>query len=296
MQSEIVVTLISTLGTVWVAFLTVRGSARRDHRPYIGPLMGLSDFCGYATGVARAAMAECETAFQELAEGVHRAPVPAGDRVSAYRAEAGLDDPAPVGAEAHDLVRSELDTYTKATRAFQRRLSATGRTIDDVAGAGTLAPPQVERELLRHLPALRESLQALDAAFESGVDGYFQRYDSFMSVRARRSLRKKAENRYARSVTAGRNAVLEEAQRSADGSGGARTDPTGVDGDQPVCGHCIWRCPHAPDLSFVPASAGAAGEPDSSARSSASSGPHAVGRGGRGVAPVALPAARGAAR
>ena len=294
MQREIVVTLISTLGTVWVAFLTVRGSARRDHRPYVGPLMGLSEFCGYATGVARAAMTECDKAFQGLTEGDYRAPATGGDRVTAYRAEAGLDDPAPVAAEAHDLVRSELDTYAKATRAFQQKLRATGRIIDDLADAVPLAPAHVERELGRHLPALRESLQALDAAFENSVDGYFQRHDSFMSIRARRSLRKKAENRYARCVTAGKNAVLEESQRSAaDGSREDRVDQTGVDGSRPVCGYCIWRCPHAPDLSFIPTTARGAGDPGPSAQSPASAGPHAVGSGGRGVA---LPAARGVTR
>ncbi|MFG2940934.1 hypothetical protein [Streptomyces sp. NPDC048282] len=140
MQSEVVVTLISTLGTVGVAFLTVRGIERKDDRPYIKPLMELGKFCGHATGVAQAAVTECEEVFRQLAENDQSDHVPSAERrMSAFRTEARLDDHALVGAEAYDFVRSELDTYVQATRALQRKLEAAGRAIDGLAAVRPLS-------------------------------------------------------------------------------------------------------------------------------------------------------------
>ncbi|MET9086263.1 hypothetical protein ABZX77_31050 [Streptomyces sp. NPDC004237] len=287
MQSEVVVTLISTFGTVGVAFLTVRGIERKDDRPYIKPLMELGKFCGHATGVAQAVVTECEQVFRRLAENDRPDHVPSAERrISAYRTEARLDDHALVGAEAYDFVRSELDTYVQATRALQRRLEAAGRAIDGLAAVRPPSRADAERALAQHLPGLREYLDGLDTAFENNVVGYFQRYGSFMSMRARRTLRKDAESEYGRFVSSGRRTVFEHLPEDVDGSQGAGAGRVGEDG-QPVCGYCIWRCPHAPDLSLVTARAPGAGDHGPAVPNQGSAGPRAV----RGGVSAALPAA-----
>ncbi|SHI06014.1 hypothetical protein [Streptomyces sp. 3214.6] len=265
MLGEIFVALITTVGTVWVAFISLRAGSQRVSRRYNKPLMDLCALWGRTRGVAEAAVDSCVQALEERREeAASRTTLTATQRDELFCAETR---PSPELYEAlrgefsmsRDGLLAEFGMYEDAVKQFRTELRRFGDRIDVMSSAPRLSEIGIDR----YLPALESALQEFDAAFERCLSSYLQRKNGAFLSPERRRLRKQAEDRNKNFRHSGRSAFAsqpESESESADGSGQGEGAPSGG-AEPPPCGYCIWRCPHAPAQTPAPAPAPASAAP-----------------------------------
>lgn len=260
MLGEILVALITTVGTVWVAFISLQAGTRRGRRRYSEPLLSLCALWGRARGVAEAAFEDCSRAMEERREEGPRSVLTAAERVDLFWAET------QPGQEMIEALRGEFSAtndgllmeffmYEDAVKAFRKVLRQLGDRIDAMSPASRPSEIGVDRYLL----LLQAELPKFDAAFERCLSSYLQRKDGALLYQVRRRLRRQAEERYENFQPGGKGVFApqpgpESADHPARGDG-ARSDGA----EPPPCGYCIWRCPHAPAGADAPADRTAVG-------------------------------------
>ncbi|MCX4908104.1 hypothetical protein [Streptomyces sp. NBC_00878] len=236
MQSEIVVALITAAGTIGVAYVSFRSGSRDG--PLHEPLIDLSVYCGHVWGAAKAATDSCGDGIHRL-QRTGRTEEPAGGTYDAY------SEMLRQSKDSLDAALKEFRVYRQAAESF----GGTLRRLCEAIDASSPSPDDNHLQILgTDLSNLRSILQDLSDQFEYCVNGYVSGLSSSMSARRRRRFRRAARKRYRWGVKSG-SALFDPSRRPAaeeppQGGGAAPDEPETR--ETPPCGHCIWRCPHAP--------------------------------------------------
>ncbi|MHA5054895.1 hypothetical protein [Streptomyces sp. SD15] len=258
MQGEVVVALISTLGTVLAGVLVAMLSPGRAGNDCSRHLMSMSVYCGRIRGTAAAALKDCAQAVDHMQGGASYHGRTADQRD-------GLFVEAQFGEELGDELRPDLHWFNKKISQFLRELRRAGEKIDGMARSASGDGETRTRELADVRTSLRVAegyLNEADAEFALLRGNYLEKQASGLSGRAQRRLHKRAKKRYdvnarsgERAVTGHLHEVAAGPPRSDDGVRRAGQAPVQGDGaraagqtgaEPPPCGYCVWRCPHAP--------------------------------------------------
>jgi len=254
-QSEIVVALISTLGTVlagvWVALLS-RGRVSND---YSRDLTSMSVYCGRVRGAAAAALKDCAQAVDQMQSGADYQGRNAGQRDRLF-------EDARFGEELGDELRPDLLWFNAEIREFRRKLRRVGEKIDDMSRS-TSGGGETRRgglaDVQTSLRVLEGHLNEADAQFALLLGTYLAKQTIVPPRRVQRRFRRRARKRYdlnarnsERVMTRHLHEAVPGSPEPDDGAVPARQDPVQGDGARaagpavPPCGYCVWRCPHAP--------------------------------------------------
>ncbi|MET8951197.1 hypothetical protein ACWEO4_37690 [Streptomyces sp. NPDC004393] len=194
--------------------------------------MVLSEHCGHVRGVAEAAVADGERTLDLLRRHRRRAvDWPASEIYDAFTEQLSL------GAEGPKAFASQLRYYTPAVRDFGLALQALCLKMDLLR-----EPPEPEQARNRscelralrdkEVRGLRDRLGKLDERFGDLQGDWLARMRPVVPPAALRYFRRRSGRRYDQFVDRGRRTEF--------------VHPRGDTGATPLCGYCIWRCPHAP--------------------------------------------------
>ncbi|MFE9022073.1 hypothetical protein ACFYNL_26420 [Streptomyces sp. NPDC007808] len=248
MQVEVLAALITAAGAVWVAYVS-----RGTDRPHIGgPLMSMSRRCGSIRGTATAARKDCEQALERLRRGLPP------ERTAAER-DQWFED-ARLGEVLVEEYRFVVEGFDRAVGRYRERVRTVGEKLDELARSTSADRGSRDRELADvrlELERFEASLRSVDGHFHLAAKDYLERQMIQPSRWAAHRLPKRATKRYDLAARRAEEDMLGLLPGQGDGrrpeSGGVPPDPEPIPGgepaapaEQPPCGYCIWRCPHAP--------------------------------------------------
>ncbi|KUN73209.1 hypothetical protein AQJ46_08295 [Streptomyces canus] len=210
----------------------------------------MSTHCGNIRGVAEAAVNECEkTRKMRMRQALSW---PAEETYAAFAEKAGLDGGSP------ERYADELQIYQQSLREFGLQLKNVCAEMDALAArrerydgrSRTVAAKELDgrlAKLKRDLDQLTNAFRVVEADWLGGVT-------PFVPPSTVKYFRRESGRSYDRAVQLGRDVTFAHPRKpkaTVSGEGDPRPDEPETRG-APPCGHCIWRCPHAPGRSGGP--------------------------------------------
>ncbi|MFE0519983.1 hypothetical protein [Streptomyces sp. NPDC058954] len=261
MATQIIVTLITALGGLLCALVASRRKSSKDvTTEFVSEqLKRLTDYSARVRLAAKIAYRGCKDNMRTLrrvgslevseASGVFRV----FDEELRRLEDGKIDTGAHVHLRTYDRF---VEEFRDALRNLCERLAERPRVTD---------PPRMQW-LESDLNRLRTLLDQMDEQFQFSINGYLSGPGAVLPSGARRRLLNDMQRFYRRRIPVAQVAPdggqIEPprpvaAPLGAPGDTQSHSGP--YDDPSPPCGHCVWRCPHAP--AFLEAGGVGASDP-----------------------------------
>ncbi|MFF7545765.1 hypothetical protein ACFZCU_19380 [Streptomyces canus] len=194
--------------------------------------------------MAEAAVNECEkTRKKRMRQALSW---PAEETYAAFAEKAGLD------GGSSERYADELQIYQQSLREFGLQLKNVCAEMDALSVRQERYDGRsrsvAAKELEGRLHKLKSDLDMLTHAFRVVEGDWLGGVAPFVPPSTFKYFRRESGRSYDRAVQAGREVTFAHPRKPKETvprEGGPRPDDPETDGS-PSCGHCIWRCPHAP--------------------------------------------------
>ncbi|MET7731138.1 hypothetical protein ABZT02_07180 [Streptomyces sp. NPDC005402] len=249
MATQIIVTLITALGGLLCALVASRRKSSRDvTTEFVGEqLKNLTDYSARVRHAAKIAYHGCKDNMRLLRR-VGSVESAEADRVfRAFDEQLSRSDNGKIDTTVHEHFR----TYDRFVEEFRDRL---GTLCERLAKPHRVTDSTRLQWLESDLNRLWSLLGQLDEQFQFSINGYLSGPGAVLPSSQRRRLLRDMERFYRRRGRADRTTVDSRPEEppgaitpSAAPEGGVHPRDRNDSSPTP-CGHCVWRCPHAPVL------------------------------------------------